>query len=306
MLGASLIHETINLEKDFPYLHELGITIKTDWNIRRLQRELEKLADTIESVNLGEIVSYNDRVRTRIVVPRCKNFDVFMQALRRQGKGKPSLIQTLLESVIPKHEEVGLLVDQNDDEIADNNHDNVMTCHDAAKWILFAIGKEYEEAFTFFAKKSGMPVNGDKFSAEEFLAMSDKANIGVAGQRMLRRWLLSKDLHILPTERQLRGLGHDFLQPITDKVTVEKKKYTSLYRSLPDIVKQSLLDNWQSNLTSFELHVSGDHGQGAFCMPLKFNFLFSDNSYSSYETLFLQIDCEQESYILFKRCWPHP
>jgi len=82
MLGASLIHETINLEKDFPYLHELGITIKTDWNIRRLQRELEKLADTIESVNLGEIVSYNDRVRTRIVVPRCKNFDVFMQALR--------------------------------------------------------------------------------------------------------------------------------------------------------------------------------------------------------------------------------
>ena len=76
-----------------------------------------------------------------------------------------------MESVIPKHEEVGLLVNQNDDEIADNNHDNVMTCHDAAKWILFAIGKEYEEAFTFVAKKLGMPVNGDKFSAEPILEL---------------------------------------------------------------------------------------------------------------------------------------
>jgi len=148
-----------------------------------------------------------------------------------------------------------------------------------------------------------MPVNQDKFGAEEFLAMSNKANIGVAGQQMLHQWMLLKDLHILPSKCQLCGLGHDFLQPITDN-SGKEKIYS--YWSLPDIVKQSLLDNWQSNLTSFELHVSGDHGQGAFCMPLKFNFLFSDNSYSSYETLFLQIDCEQESYILFKRCWPHP
>ena len=158
----------------------------------------------------------------------------------------------------------------------------------------------------FVAKKLGMPVNGDKFSAEEFLAMSDEANIGVSGQRMLCRWLFSKDLHILPTERQLRGLGHDFLQPITDKVTVEKKKYTYLYQSLPDIVKQSLLDNWQRNLTSFKLHVGGDHGQGAFRAPLKFNFLFSDNSYSSYETLFLQVDCDKESYDLLQKMLATP
>ena len=62
--GASLIHETINLEKDFPYLHELGITIKRDWNICRLQRELEKLASMIDLVNLDEIVSDNDHVQT--------------------------------------------------------------------------------------------------------------------------------------------------------------------------------------------------------------------------------------------------
>jgi len=101
-------------------------------------------------------------------------------------------------------------------------------------------------------------------------------------------------------------LGHDFLQPITDKVTVEKKKYTYSYRSLPDIVKQSLLDNWQRNLTSFELHVGGDHGQRAFRAPLKFNFLFSDNSYSSYETLFLQVDCDKESYDLLQKMLATP
>jgi len=30
-LGVSLIHKTINLQKGFPYLHELGITIKTEY-----------------------------------------------------------------------------------------------------------------------------------------------------------------------------------------------------------------------------------------------------------------------------------
>ncbi len=44
-LGASLILETINLECDYPYMHSLGISIKTDWNICKLQRELEKLSD---------------------------------------------------------------------------------------------------------------------------------------------------------------------------------------------------------------------------------------------------------------------
>jgi len=52
-LGALLlILETINLECDYPYLHSLGIKTKTDWNIRKLQHELEKLSDEIESVNL--------------------------------------------------------------------------------------------------------------------------------------------------------------------------------------------------------------------------------------------------------------
>jgi len=303
-LGASIIHETINLEKDFPYLHELGIKVKTDWNIRRLQREMEKLADTIESVNLSEIVAANDRVRTRIVVPRCKNFDVFMGSLRRQGKGKPSWLQTLLESVIPKQNKIQVSVDNAEDDIAEND-DSGRTTEDAAKWILFAIGKEHEEAFTFVAKKLGMPVNGDKFSPEEFLAMSEDANIGVSGQRMLRRWLLSKDLDILPTECQLRGLGADYLQPITEKVIVDKKKFIYSYRPLPDIVKQCLLDNWQSNLTIFELHVGRDHGQGAFHAPLKFNFLYSDG-YSSYETLFFQVDCDKDLYVLLQKTLATP
>jgi len=71
-LGASIIHETINLEKDFPYLHKLGLKVKTDWNIQRLQHEMDKLVDTIKSVTLAEIVLGNNCVWTCILVPRCK------------------------------------------------------------------------------------------------------------------------------------------------------------------------------------------------------------------------------------------
>jgi len=69
----------------------------------------------------------------------------------------------VLESVIPKQKKIGPSVIIDNDKIADNN-DCGMTTDDTAKWILYAIGKEYEEAFTFVAKKLGMPVHGDKFS----------------------------------------------------------------------------------------------------------------------------------------------
>jgi len=61
-LGVSLILETINLEHNYLYMHSLGISIKTDWNICKLQHELEKQSDEIKLVNLGELISGNDRV----------------------------------------------------------------------------------------------------------------------------------------------------------------------------------------------------------------------------------------------------
>jgi len=201
-------------------MHSLGISIKTDWNICKLQRELEKLSDVIESVNLGELISGNDRVQTHIVVPHCKSRNVFIGSLYHQGKGRPSWLKTLLESVIPKQKKIGVSMDDdvhdpNDDD--DDDDEVGTTIEDAAKWILYAIGRDHEDAFTHVAKELGMPVNLERLSAEEFLAMSDDANLGVSGQRMLHRWLLSKDIRILPTDQAMHGLGSDYLQPVTKK-----------------------------------------------------------------------------------------
>jgi len=306
MLGASLIKETINLERDYPYMHSLGIRMKTDWDIRILQRELDKLSDQIESVNLEESISGNDRARTRILVPRCKSRNVFTGSLYRQGKGRPSWLKKLLESLIPKQDKIGVSIDNvTEGEASDNDQEVGATTEDATQWILYAIGRDYENAFTHVAKELGMPVNSERLSAEEFLAMSEDANLGVGGQRMLRRWLLSKDIRILPTDRELRGLGSDFWQPVTTKTTINKIRYTYSYRHLPDIVKQALLDNWSSTLQSFEIHVGGDHGQGAFRSPVKINFFFK-NEYSSYETWFFQVDCDKESYALLEGTFAKP
>jgi len=60
-----------------------------------------------------------------------------------------------------------------------------MTIEDVAEWILYAIGRYYEDAFTHVAKEHGMPVSSERLSAKEFLAMSDDASLGVSGQQML-------------------------------------------------------------------------------------------------------------------------
>jgi len=77
------------------------------------------------------------------------------------------------------------------------------------------------------------------------------------------------------------------------------------YCMLPNIAKQSLLNNWSLDLQSFEIHIGGDHGQGAFQAPVKINFYY-ENEYSSYETWFFQVDCDKESYELLEKTFATP
>jgi len=77
------------------------------------------------------------------------------------------------------------------------------------------------------------------------------------------------------------------------------------YCMLPNIAKQSLLNNWSLDLQSFEIHIGGDHGQGAFRAPVKINFYY-ENEYSSYETWFFQVNCDKESYELLEKTFVTP
>jgi len=95
------------MKNDFPYLHSLGITINTDFNVRRLQRELLKLTSVVESVNLTEYTAANDKHRTSVLIPRSKTLNSFKTSLQRQGKGKTNWLTKIISSILPQQKDCG-------------------------------------------------------------------------------------------------------------------------------------------------------------------------------------------------------
>jgi len=61
LVGAKPIKECIDMA-DFPLLAKLSVKFLTDYYLRGLQREFEKLGGIIESVDLANFVSSNNKV----------------------------------------------------------------------------------------------------------------------------------------------------------------------------------------------------------------------------------------------------
>ena len=53
-IGAARIEETIN-PSEFPFLSKLGVSLKTDYDIQCILREVELLSRKVESVNLRQV-----------------------------------------------------------------------------------------------------------------------------------------------------------------------------------------------------------------------------------------------------------
>ncbi len=81
LVGAKPIKECIDMA-DFPLLAKLSVKFLTDYYWQGLQREFEKLGDIIESVDLANFVSSNDKVRTRIFVPRSSSWKSFAALMK--------------------------------------------------------------------------------------------------------------------------------------------------------------------------------------------------------------------------------
>ena len=83
-LGAKNIEEIISKD-DFPYLSKLGISLRTDYDISCILREIDKLASMVESVDLRTIRFGNDKLRSNLSFPRSSTKSSFFKHYAAQN-----------------------------------------------------------------------------------------------------------------------------------------------------------------------------------------------------------------------------
>jgi len=99
-LGAKKIEETIDKAK-FPLLtKKLGVSLSTDFDVKAIIREINDLADVVESVNLREFQAWNGRRRSWLVIPRSSTLGTFQDQARRNN-----LVNVLASSLVPMEDD---------------------------------------------------------------------------------------------------------------------------------------------------------------------------------------------------------
>jgi len=226
IVGAKCIVESVDMQQ-FPLLSKLNIKFSTDFYPRALQRELDRLGEVIESVDLANMISTNDKVRARILVPKTGSWKSFSRMMK-----KTNWLFKAVDSVLPTSTENGEL-DEFDDE---KGHDS----SDVIEWFIRILGDKDPDAFLRAAQKLGVPVVAAKLSPEELIAMADEGNFGHATERVIWRFLSTKGIHVLLSDRMMWKLGDKAIKPMTMKVKLEETEYIMSHCPLGEVVSAEL------------------------------------------------------------------
>jgi len=154
LVGAKHILEEIDMA-EFPMLAQLNIKLSTDYYLRALQRELEKLSDVIESIDLKNFVSLNDKVQTRILVARSLSWKSFAASIKRT-----KWFYKAADSVLRKLDE------NEEEEELDLDGKEPPNQSDVYEWMLHTLGDHDPEAFLRAAHKLGVPVALSKLTPQ--------------------------------------------------------------------------------------------------------------------------------------------
>jgi len=250
LVGAKRILEYVDMT-EFPLLSKLQIKFSTDFYLRALQREFDRLGDVIESVDLANVVAANDKERVRITVPKSANWRSFSASVRRT-----KWLSKAVDSVLPTsddHEEYGEVDEQKEPDRSD-----------VVEWFIRVLGEEDPNAFLRAVQYLGVPVAKKKLSPEELTAMADEGNFGRATERVIRRFLSSRGINILPSDRKMRMLGENAIIPETKKIKLNEVEYLMSHRPLEEVVASELSVVADEHLEWCDIVLGGDHGQGAF------------------------------------------
>jgi len=261
-VGAMHILESIEMQQ-FPVLSRLGIRLSTDFYLRALQREFDNLGEIIESVDLANVVARNDKVRTRITVPKTGSWKSFCLMMKRT-----KWLFKAVDSVLPTANG-----DEELDKLEQVDDDKVLNCSDVIEWFICILGEEDPDAFLRAVKKLGVPVATKKLSPEELTEMAGEGNFGCATERVIRQFLLNKGINILPSDRKMRMLGDHAIIPTTKKVKLGGLEYVVLHCPLEKVVSAELSMVTDKHLKWCDIIIGGIMDR------VLFNFL--QNSYTN-------------------------
>ena len=95
-----------------------------------------------------------------------------------------------------------------------------------------------------------MSLQSERLTAEEFFTMCHAANIGVVGQRLIRKHLLAHGHMVCPTDQSVRELGKDAVLPAeTSSIKIDNETMSDSYKEVHQLKKQKLgtaLQLWTS------------------------------------------------------------
>ena len=176
-----------------------------------------------------------------------------------------------------------------------------------SSWLMYYLGSKNEDEFVATAVKLGYPMLTKKMDNITAAAMWQESNISKKSQRIVLRYLSNYfGSRLVVPEYCIDELGQNHVPPQCDFFISDRKKihfWTKpisklLTTSLESFYCQKCSTNTENTpLSTIDIVVGGDHGQGKFRSVSKFilrDTLF--NKLRSYVIKNAHIDCEKDTY----------
>jgi hypothetical protein len=244
-------------------LEYFDVSLQDDFFVNALQRDLSKLAKDVHGCSAIEMQNVNDSSTCFVRVPRTQTMGTF---LKRASKTK--WVHSVLDAMLPQttyFEDHELDVDVGD-ELG-------VTRNDAARWMIYVLGRDFADEFVIAAEKLSMPCHSRaKFDAEETQALFKDCNLGTQTQKLLRQHLRDKlGTQLLASDCKIKKLGDGAVPPETAKVVIDQDTTIDYYtKPMDKVIENKILEVMEivpeecKNLLHLQVAVGGDHGQGAY------------------------------------------
>ena len=272
-----------DLRSKLPLLARLHLPL-TPYFISALLNEIIKISEIYPQANLLTMKRFDGSTTTLVPIPNSKNVDSFTRNVLRK-----KWVDKIPESIFPNDKSV------------------------AVEWLLYELGKKYEDEFVVTSKKLGYPLVTKQMNEIAAAAMWQESNVSTRSQRIILRHMKNEfGTRLVVPEYKISKLGQNFVEPNCASFIMQRKQIHYWTKSIPDILVTCLkrkldllaIDSSESidSFESVDLVIGGDHGQGKFRSVMK---VILRNRYGKNVNHFCikvnHIDCEKDTYEVLKK-----
>lgn len=283
----------------FPVLSRYGIDIKNQAEVMSLMRDITKLRQSIQSVDIFRFAAYNDKDVNLINVPASKDRKQFIKNLNRNRR---SWVMHVLDAVVGSQQvDAEMVADEDDPE------DLVGTARaDAALWLVTYLGRKFPDQFVQAATDIGMPVHHTKMPSHVAAAMWEAAGMGLMSQRIVHKYFLAHfGWKFAVPEKAMEELSANVILPITARVTYQEKSIHFWYKNVETVVEEkvgreiTLIENIEVN--NMDLVIGADHGQGSFRAVMKMILRCGETKHLELEYGLGEVECKKDPSDLVRK-----